>query len=480
MHAPGVGTWIERRARRSPGAVALLTVEGRRTYGDLAARIRAFAAELTTRGVTAGDRVAYHGGNDPVALVSLFAAAAIGAVWVPIHPARREDEVRAILDDASPSLLVRGEPETHPDADLPELEASEMDTLPAAATLPAREVEPDDLVLLPYTSGTTGAPKGVLLSEGSVLWHAAQMVAALGLSATDVSLAAAPFTRMGGVGVSVLPTFFAGGTVAVPRVVDGPAVLETIARDRVTVAFANPDLLDRMMQASGWHDADLSPVRTGVVGGGLVPEALLRTYLDRGVRLRHGYGLTEAGPVVSLLDDAEAAERPTSVGRALPFIEVRTVRPDGSACDPGEVGEWQIRGPTVCAGYWGLPRTHDDGWFPTGDLGSIDAGGYLTFLDRASSALRIGDATVYPATVEGLLYGLPGVADAAVAEVGGRLIAAIVPEPGTLVDGAAVLASLARRLPAASVPSEIRTVAWIPRNAAVKVRRDELSDILRR
>ena len=134
----------------------------------------------------------------------------------PDHPARRDDEVRAILADASTRVLVRGDPETRPDADVPELDGAEVDALPAAATLPAREVEPDNLVLLAYTSGTTGAPKGVLLNESSVLWSIAQMVAALGLSADDVALAAAPFTRMGGLVVSVLPTFFAGGAVAVP------------------------------------------------------------------------------------------------------------------------------------------------------------------------------------------------------------------------------------------------------------------------
>lgn len=482
MAAPGLGTWIERRARRAPNDVALLAAGTAFSNLELAGRIRSFTAALAADGIVPGDRVAYHGVNHPAALISLFAASAVGAIWVPIHAARREDEVVTILRDAEPRLLVRAEPDTHPDAGVDEVDGDDLVAADDDAPPPPdRDPAGDDLVILAYTSGTTGPPKGVMLSETNVLWNCIQMVAACGIGSSDVALAAAPLTRIGGLGVTVLPTVFAGGAVVLPPAGDGSSVLATIERDRVSVVFANPDLLDAMVRAPGWADADLSSIRTGIVGGGLVPEALLRTYLDRGVRLRHGYGLTEAGPVVSVLDDRDAAERSATVGRPLPFVDVRAVRADGSVCDVGEIGAWQIRGPNVCAGYWGRPPLHDEaGWFPTGDLGSIDAEGYLTFLDRASSALRIGDATVYPATVELLLYGTPGIADAAVAEVGGRLVAAVVLEPGADVDGADVLASLSGSLPAASVPSEIRTVEAIPRNAAAKVRRDELSDILRR
>jgi fatty-acyl-CoA synthase len=259
--------------------------------------------------------------------------------------------------------------------------------------------------------------------------------------------------------------------------VDGPSVLETIQRSHVSVVFANPDLLERMVRAPGWDASDLSSVRTGVVGGGLVPEPLLRTYLDRGVSLRHGYGLTEAAPVVSLLDEREAASRTGSVGRPLPFVQIETRRPGGSACDVDEVGEWWIRGPNVCAGYWRRPPVHDaDGWFPTGDAGSIDADGYLTFVDRASSAMTIDGATVYPATIERALYGAPGVVEAAAVEVDGHIVAAVVAEAG--LDPADLTATLGRVLAPEAVPHEIRAVPTIPRNAAGKVRRDELRTFL--
>ena len=356
MRFPGLGSWIERRAARSPSDTALIADGRARSYLDLANEARAIAELLQRNGVGRGDRVAFHGQNHPVALGSLFATAAIGAVWVPIHPARPEDEVRSVLEDSEPRVLIRASPTTHVDADVLAFEAEELEAHRAGSDAPATwEVEPDDLAILAYTSGTTGAPKGVMLTHANITWGVVQMMAACAFAPSDVTLAAAPFTRMGGLGVTVLPTLFTGGTVVVPPAAEGEAVLSTIERARVSVLFANPDLLDGMARAPGWEGADLSSIRTGVVGGGLVPEGLLRRYLDRDVKLRHGYGLTEASPVVSLVGEQEAATHAGSVGKPLPFVDVRAARPDGSACDVDEPGEWWIRGPNVTEGYWRRP-----------------------------------------------------------------------------------------------------------------------------
>jgi len=472
MGFPGIGSWVDRWARRAPNDFALVVDEAPLSYLDLSHRTSALAGELARHGVGPGDRVAFHGRNDSVGLSSLFATAGLGAVWVPIHPRRPEREVESILEDSGARVVIRDRPSTHPSTGLLEVEADELPSDREAPSTPfPREAEPDDLVILAYTSGTTGSPKGVMLSHANVAWNVVQMLAACAFSREDRSLAAAPFTRMGGLGVTVLPTLFAGGTVVVPGTGGGQAVLDTIERSRISVVFANPDLLEDLVLAPGWRDADLSSVRTGVVGGGLTPEALLRAYVDRGVLLRHGYGLTEAAPVVSLLDEREAGRRLDSVGKPLPFVDVRVTRVDGSPCDPGEVGSWWIRGPNVCAGYWGDDPIRDaDGWFPTGDVGSIDADGYLTFVDRATSAMTIDGVVVYPATIERALYGTPAVTDVAAVELEGRLVAAVVVE----VDG-----TLVEPLPDLTVPYELRRVEAIPRNAAGKVLRTELRELVR-
>jgi acyl-CoA synthetase (AMP-forming)/AMP-acid ligase II len=482
MRYPGLGSWIERRAARSPNEVAVIAGDVRRSYREFAAEVRAIAAHLARIGISQGDRVAFHGGNDPSAPSTLFAVASIGAVWVPIHPARPECEVVQVLEDAEAALLIRAAPASDPPADVPTIHLDELASLPRSANTPsALDVDPGALVILAYTSGTTGAPKGVMLSEANILWDVIQMVAACAFGPRDVSLAATPFTRMGGLGVTVLPTLFAGGAIAIPGTVDGPGVIETIERERVTVVFANPDLLESVVRSPSWPEADLTSVRTGVVGGGLVPTPLLRAYLDRGVNLLHGYGLTEAAPVVSLLEEPEASTRADTVGRPLPFVEVRATRPDGTSCAPGEIGEWWIRGPNVTAGYWRRPNVRDvDGWFPTGDVGTIDEDGYLTFLDRASSAMRIGDVSVYPATIERALYGAPGIADAAAVDIDGRIVVAVVRSH----DGPPIADELRGTLDAVLGPlaatCEIESVASIPRNAAGKVLRAELRQRLQR
>ena len=480
MTFPGLASWITRRAVRAPERIALRTPVGAVTYRVFDARARSFARRLVEEGVGAGDRIAYHGPNDPAALYSLFGARMAGAVWVPVLPTRPSEEIRHVLRDSGATVLVTADPAVASSPGIAVVSPEELDEHEADTWAPAAPVAPGDLALLGYTSGTTGPPKGVMLTEANVLWNAVQMVPALPLSAADVTLGAAPFTRIGGIGVTVLPTLFVGGAVALPADTHGTTLLDTIARERVTVVFANPDLLDRIACAPGWLDADLSRIRAAVVGGGLVPPSLLQTYLDRGVPLRHGYGLTEAAPVVSILEADEVAEHPASVGKPLPFVDVRAVRPDGSMCGPREVGAWQIRGPNVFAGYWGHPSPFtDDGWFPTGDVGAIDEQGFLTFVDRASSVIATGDAFVYPSRIESGLFDVRGVSDVAVVDVDGAVVAAVVPEAeGADATLEAVLAGL-RAHAAGAYRTSVCVVGAIPRNAAGKVRRDALRDLVR-
>jgi fatty-acyl-CoA synthase len=475
-------SWIARRASATPQDVALVHGNTRLTYAQFDARIRATAAHLAGLGIGVGDRIAFHGHNEPAALQTLFAAARLGAIWVPVHPARPSGDVRFILDDADARVVVRGRVD-QPLQALPGRTMVEPQDL-IDASLISREVPmasstPDDLVMLAYTSGTVDAPKGVMLSHGNLTWNVVHMLTACAISRADVALAAAPFTRVGGLGVTVLPALFVGGTVVIPTGTDGDSVLREIERERVSVLFANPGLLDAMATAQSWPTADLGGIRTGVVGGGLVPDALLRTYLDRGVRLRHGYGLTEGAPVVTLLDERDAVTHAQSVGRPVGFVEVETRREDGRRCAADEVGEVVIRGPNVTRGYW---RRTDataaavlpGGWFRTGYAGTIDADGYVTLEGRVSDAMRRPEGLVYPAELERLLYRTPGIADSAALLMDGRITLAIVPAAGATVSLQDVHGALAKHLPSWKLPNALAIVPSIPRNAAEKILRDSL------
>src|SRR5512134_978458 len=246
METPCLGSWIDRRAAIAPSDVACVFGDERRTYATMAYRVHATAALLARLGERPGDRVAFHGRNEPVALDTLFAAASLGAVWVPIHPARPEDEVRFILDDAEVSVLVRGRADASPATSRPTVSTAELVSANVGPPPHGPPLRPssDDLVILAYTSGTTGAPKGVMLSHANLTWNVVHMLSACALSRADVALAAAPLTRVGGLAVTVIEALFVGGTVVIPTALDGDTVLSTIARERVSVLFANPDLLE--------------------------------------------------------------------------------------------------------------------------------------------------------------------------------------------------------------------------------------------
>lgn len=481
---PGLGTWIARRAAISGQDLALVHGDQRWTYAEFDARIRRAAAHLRRLGVVIGERVAFHGRNEPAALESLFAAAALGAVWVPIHPARPAGEVRFIVDDADARVIVRGDLPVAP----PELGARTVVTARdlvgptdgADPDLPVVPTAPDDLVVLGYTSGTSGAPKGVMLTHANLSWNVAHMIDACAISGADIALAAAPLTRVGGLAVTVLETLFVGGAVIIPAASDGEGVLRTVERERVSLLFANPDLLDAMATAPSWPTADLTCVRAGIVGGGLVPDALLQAYLARGVRLRHGYGLTEASPVVTLLDDGDAVSHVRSVGRPVGVVEIGTRRDDGSRCEAGEIGEVVVRGPNVTSGYWRRPDATDasrleDGWFRTGDAGAIDADGYLMLEGRVTDAIRVPEGLVYPSEIERLIYRAPGIVDFAVIGVDGRVTLVVVPEGGAAVTLDDARRLLGPSLPAWKLPTVLRMVSAIPRNAAGKVLREPLA-----
>ena len=213
----------------------------------------------------------------------------------------------------------------------------------------------DDVCMLPHTSGTTGAPKGVMLTHGNVTWNVINFLSVIDFRSDDVTIAIAPFFRTGGTGVNVLPVLFAGGTVIIPQTPEPDEILRLIEERRVTIGFGNPDLLEALTRSPAWPTADFSSVRCYITGGAPVPERLIRRYMQRGVTFLQGYGLSEAAPFVLLLDPAHALRKVGSAGKPPLFVDIRIVRPDGTPCEPNETGELLASGPNVMAGYGSAP-----------------------------------------------------------------------------------------------------------------------------
>jgi len=494
----GVGSWIERRARAAPDAAALITADRSVTYSELAGRARRLANGLRTLGVAKGDRVAWLGPNHPAFLESLFAVGLLGAALAPVNHRLDEAEIDWILQDTKPRVLiqhsaagataVRSPAFRHVAVGGPLAGAADFEALIAGS--PGHAIEAtvglDDLCLLPHTSGTTGRPKGVMLTHGNVTWNVVNLLTCADFRSDDVTIALAPFFRVGGTGVNVLPALFMGGAVVVPGDVHPDDILRLTEQHHVTVGFGNPDILQSLARSPLWPTADLSRVRFLITGGAPVPEPLIRAYLKRGLTLLQGYGLSEAAPVALLLQPETALSKVGSAGTPPLFVETKIAGPAGADVAPGQAGELLVRGPNVMAGYWNLPKDTaaaltPDGWLRTGDAARPDEDGYIWIIGRVADSFISHGQMVHPGDVERVLLSHPAVADAGVAPVpesGQEQVATafVVLAPEAETTEQQLLAWARERLAAHQVPAFVTFADRLPRNSAGKLIRAGLQN----
>ncbi|KAA6212646.1 p-hydroxycinnamoyl-CoA synthetase [Streptomyces albofaciens JCM 4342] len=504
MDDEGIGTWALRRARRTPHRTALVHDGAPVSYAGLYEHAARIARVLREHGVHHGDRVGFLGPNRPGFLASLFAAGLTGAVFVPFNVRLTPPELAWQLADCGARVLLRSgsrvrvagvEGVTVVDVDeaaVPNADEAAVRNGGAPRERPAT-VAADDPCLILYTSGTTGRPKGAVLSHANLTWNAVNVLIDEDLTADEVALVAAPLYHAAALGMQALPVLLKGGTCVLMEYFDAGAALGAIERHRVTSLFGVPTMFRWMADHPRWPHADLSSLRTLVCGGAPVPEALTATYAQRGLTLRQGYGLTEAAPGVLLTQHGRADAGPAHAGApraGVPhfFTDVRVAAPGPSGpagADPaaGRTGELLVRGPNVMTGYWNRPRETEaalaDGWLRTGDVAHLDADGGLTVMDRLKEVIISGGENVYPAEVEHALLAHPDVADCAVipvpdAEWGEVSRAVLVAAPGVALDPEAVLASLRGRLAAFKIPRSAVIAPDLPRTGTGKAVRRQI------
>ncbi|HEY3541411.1 MAG TPA: long-chain fatty acid--CoA ligase [Gaiellaceae bacterium] len=465
-----IGRWLADRARNTPQRVAIDYGGRLVTYAELAAGADAFAAAFAESGLRRGDRVATLTGNSPEHVMVLFACAQLGLILLPLSWRLTAPELQYQLDDAEPSLfLVEDEYE--------ELAAAtgkrhERLTTPSTGVTPvAASATPDDGLLLIYTSGTTGKPKGALLTHANCFWTNLSFDATTGVHGDDVVLQVLPQFHVGGWNVQALLAWLKGATVVLERQFDAGRVLRLIEEKRVTTMMGVPPIYLLLAQHERFGDADLSSLERAVVGGAPMPEALLETWAARGTAIVQGYGLTEAAPNVLCLPPEDAVRKLGFAGKPYPFVDVRL----------SDEGELQVRGPNVFAGYWRNPEATAqaftaDGWLRTGDVAEADAEGCYRIRGRLKDMYISGGENVYPAEVEAVLHGHPGVQDAAVVGVpderwGECGVAFVVADGPTEEE---LLAWCGARLAKFKVPQSVRFVGEIPRNSLGKIQKQGL------
>jgi fatty-acyl-CoA synthase len=492
-----IGRWIRDRARTTAARTAIEYEGSSTTYAELDERSERLAAVLLSAGFERGDRLATLTGNSVEHVVACFACAKAGITLLPLSWRLSPVELAYQLDDAVPRwLLVEREharlgEETlgHATAEpyVLELGGEAQLALEAdAGHARGAPVEDGDGLLLVYTSGTTGKPKGALLTHANCFWTNLGFDLATGVSGDDVVLQVLPQFHCGGWNVQALLAWWKGATVVLERGFDPRRCLELIAGRRVTTMMGVPANYLFMAQEPGFADADLSSLRLAVVGGAPMPEALLETWQERGVAIVQGYGLTEAAPNVLCLPAEDAVRKQGYAGRPYPFVDV-ALRDTGSGRILGgaATGELVVRGPNVFAGYWRRPEATKaafaDGWLLTGDVAERDGEGYYRICGRVKDMYISGGENVYPAEVESVLHEHAAVADAAVVGVaderwGESGVAFVVLEEGASASGAELRDWCAGRLARFKVPREVRFVEALPRSGMGKVLKERLID----
>ena len=503
MRNQGIGSWTARRARKSPHALAVLHQDRRFTYLDLHERSLRLADRLRAHGLRRGETVAYLGPNHPAYLETLFAAGILGAVFVPLNTRLAPAEVEHCLADSGSRVLIH----TPGFAKLADAANTQIEDLRLIAVdqeyerllagSPTEEVpetidEPisqTDPCMIMYTSGTTGRPKGAVLSHGNLTWNSVNVVVDTDFAHDEVTLVSAPLFHTAALNMTCLPTLLKGGTVILEESFDEARTLELIKTRGVTTLFGVPTMYQRLADAPGFDDADLSGVRNLMCGGAPVPEPLIRRYLERGLSFVQGYGMTEAAPGTLLLDAEHALSKAGTAGVPHFFTDVRLARPDGSAAEPGEPGEVQVEGPNVMLGYWGRPvetrRALADGWLHSGDLAAADEDGYVRIVDRIKDLIISGGENISPAQVESVLFQHPAVADCAVigvpdeswGEVGRAIVVPREPAVAGAELAAELLAFAADRLARYKVPKSVVFTDSLPRTGAGKVLKSALREL---
>ena len=486
---------IRRLGRERADAPAVTLGERTDTFARLDDRSTRAAHVLAGLGVGPGDRVAVLDKNSPSYYEVLLGAAKLGAVLVGVNFRLAPPEVAAILDDADPRAVVVGDgfaalvPAGRPVIVLGDDWEARLDA--ADAVDPGHEPAPDDVVLTLYSSGTTGLPKGAMLTHGNLAWTPEMGRTAYGMDADTVNLVPSPLFHIGGTGYSLTAMGQGGHTVLV-RDVDPVLLLGLIERHRVTHTFLVPAVIAMLVAALPDHPTDLASLRAVAYGAAPMSErGLLEAIEAFGCGFLGVYGMTETAGSVTCLASADhdpggpRAGLLRSVGRSLPWHEVGVFDPvTGERCPPGEVGEIRVRSPQVMAGYWRQPELTaevlvDGGWLRSGDAAWADAEGYVFVHDRLKDMIISGGENVYPAEVERALARHEAVGEVVVIGVpherwGETPKAVVVLRTGVTVGSRsaleAELIALARtQLARYKCPTSVDVVDELPRNASGKI-----------
>lgn len=481
---------IQHWAAMTPAKVAVRCAGVDVTYAELWRRTLVATDGLAGRGVRHGDRVAWLGLNHPDFLAFLMACARLGAIAVPLNFRLAALELAGVLEHAEASLFFADPPmralaeSVIAQSRVPLVKA---ESLFEEGQSPAADCAglDDDPVMLVYTSGTTGRPKGAVLTQANLLWNIAAATASQDITSSDRLLMALPMFHVGGLNIQTLPVLNAGGTVILhPRFEPG-AWLADLARERPTLSLLVPATIRAVQDHPDWPSTDLSSLRFINAGSSTVPLSMIQAFHARGVPVGQVYGATETGPVSIVLRAEDAFTHEGSTGKPALHVEARLVGPDGRDVAIDQPGEIWLRGKNVAAGYWKDPANpaFRDGWFRSGDLARVDADGFYWVVGRSKDMIISGGENIYPAELENVLADCADIVESAVIgraddKWGEMAVAVVVPRPGAALDAERVKSLFEGRLARYKHPREVVFAEALPKTALGKVQKDVLKERL--
>ncbi|MRH92007.1 long-chain-fatty-acid--CoA ligase [Nocardia sp. SYP-A9097] len=491
----GIGDWATQRARLSGDKVAFVSGARSWTYSEFEDRANRLANRLRDSfGIRRGDRIAAVIPTSVECLEILFATAKLGAIFTPINVRLTASEIGYVLADLGAELLFAhaafpqvADAVREPGVRVRAVVAlgEEYDDLVATAdpTPVIPMADRHDTAVIMYTSGTTGRPKGAMITHENLRANAAAVTSAFGLRASDVTVTALPMFHIGGLGLYTLPFIYVGGRNVIMPSFDPVAVLDAVVAEKATQLLLVPTMWQAIMAVPDLDRYDLSSLDCALTSGAPAPTAVLDFLSRSGIPFREGFGMTECAPSIAVLDSEYVRDKSGSIGRPLFGIETRVVDDHDRDVPLGEVGELLVRADNVFAGYWMRPeetaQAMRGGWFHTGDLARSDDEGFLTLVDRKKDMLISGGENVYSREVELVIAAAPGVRDVAVVAAphekwGETPVAFIVPAPGATLTEADVLFFVQERLARFKIPTRVEFLDALPTTPTGKIQKNLL------
>jgi len=503
-----IGNWLYKRSRFSPDRPAILFDDRVLTYLELNKRVNRLCHAMMEKGLKTGDRVGVLSRNCPEFIEVYFACAKTGSIFVPLNFRLAPVELAYQIDDSSPNLLffdlglshvvkkseafVTAKPPVYVgwgsenESGFPPYEAFIAEKPGDEPSIPEDAVTLDSPQMIMYTSGTTGTPKGALLSHKKTLFNTLNAQIYFDLYSKDTMLLVLPLFHSGGLNIMAVPTLYVGGKIVLRSRFDPEAFLKDIETERVTQAMVVPTMLNTLLKETRPETFDLTSLRSVVVGGEPISAELMHEARDRGLPVRQIFGQTETSIELWVPEDM-AKEKAGAVGLPVFHGEVRVVNKTGEPVKAGEIGEIVVRGSIQMMSYWNLQdetrETIKNGWLHTRDLGRIDEDGFVYAVDRMGDMYISGGENVYPAEVERVLLNHPKIFEAAIVgmpdEKWGRSGHAFVhPKSDEAINFEEMTAFLRDKVAAYKIPKSMEIVKEFPKTASGKIKRRELLDLV--